>query len=40
MVGWFDLIGLRLVAVHDQGHAQGEDEDFAEFISLDEAFFH
>ena len=40
MIGWFDLFGLRLVAVHDQGHAQGKDEDFAELVSLDEASFH
>ena len=40
MVGGFDLVGFRLVAVHDQGHAKGEDEDLTELVRLHQAPFH
>ena len=39
-VGWFNLIWLVLVAVHDKCHAKGEDKDFAELVCLYKSSLH
>ena len=39
-VGWFNLIRLVLVAVHDKCHAKGKDKDFAELVCLYKSSLH